>query len=194
MGVLYLLLGSVGFIPRFLYKKPGTEIATRGKDTSPSELESKGFIISRSAKYGGRISNISIYVDDIHKKFAVKQGGFAHRKLNLPLRIFLYSDLLHFELNEDGNTIEEGKRLGSAVGALTFGLPGAIIGAAGARKSQSTCNSLVVRIMVNDLHSPQIIVPFISSEIKKGSVNYKLVHANANGLMAILYFIQNQSA
>jgi hypothetical protein len=184
--VVYLLIGSIGFTPRFLYKTPKREIAKQ----QISALESTGFIISKSKKYGNRISNATIYIDDVNKKFAVQESIFAGR--HRPLRIFLYSDLLDFELNEDGNSIAKGKGVASTVGALTFGIAGAIIGAAGARKSQSTCTSLVVRITVKDLQNPAIFIQFISSEVRKGSISYTLPLAQAKDLMATLHYIESR--
>ena len=67
-----------------------------------------------------------------------------------------------------------------------------MIGAAGKRKNQNTCTSLVVRIRVNDLDNPEIMISFITSETKKDGSLYKHSLAEANKLIAILNYIEKQ--
>jgi hypothetical protein len=75
------------------------------------------------------------------------------------------------------------------VGALTFGIAGAIVGSSGKRKTESTCSNMTVRILVNDLQDPQIDVVFVSSEISKKSVLYKEKQKQAQELIATLNYI-----
>jgi hypothetical protein len=180
-SITLLILSLFGLIPVVKIKAEKKErVKPKTLEEQLSELE---FNISKHLKPG--IYN-HFFVDDINKKFAVtigKKGG---------IRIYNYRDLGAFELNEDGNSIAKGKGLATAVGGLTFGLAGALIGGAGKRKSENTCNSLLVRMMVNDLDNPQVVVPFIVREVKKSSPRYIKAISEAKNLTATLHYIEKQ--
>ena len=152
------------------------------KQTAEAVMLSTGFIISKQQK----ITNIKFYVDDINMKFALIQKNH--------LRIYNYSDLLDFELNEDGNSIAKGKGLATAVGGLTFGLGGALVGMSGKRKSESTCNSMIIRMFVNDLQNSQIVISLISGmDVKKTSIIYTSNRDIAKDFVATLTYIQSRA-
>lgn len=177
IAVLFFVFSTIGTIPMYKYK----EKKVKGKkQTTVDQLKEQGFNIDKHIKIG--FLN-GFYVDDKSKKFAVKQGK--------KLRVFNYNDLGAFELNEDGNSIIKGKGLATAVGGLTFGLLGAMVGGSGKKKSQSTCTSLIVRIMVNDLNEPQITFPYITTETKKNSPIYTSAYEEAKSLIATLTYIEN---
>ena len=156
----------------------------RKKLTVEEQVQKANFNIDKYLKLG---MHSHFFVDDINKKFAVGVGGKTGQ-----VKIYNYDDLGEFELNEDGNSIVKGKGLATAVGGLTFGLLGAMVGASGKRKNQNTCTSLVVRIRVNDLDNPEVIIPFITMETKKDSSLYTHLLKEAKGLIAVLNYIENQ--
>lgn len=156
----------------------------RKKLTVEEQIKKANFNIDKYLKLG---MHSHFFVDDINKKFAVGVGGKTGQ-----VKIYNYNDLGEFELNEDGNSIVKGKGLATAVGGLTFGLLGAMVGASGNRKNQNTCTSLVVRIRVNDLDSPEVMIPFITTETKKDSSLYAHLLKEAKGLIAVLNYIENQ--
>lgn len=156
----------------------------RKKLTVEEQVQKANFNIDKYLKLG---MHSHFFVDDINKKFAVGVGGKTGQ-----VKIYNYDDLGEFELNEDGNSIVKGKGLATAVGGLTFGLLGAMVGASGKRKNQNTCTSLVVRIRVNDLDNPEVIIPFITTETKKDSSLYTHLLKEAKGLIAVLNYIENQ--
>ena len=156
----------------------------RKKLTVEEQLKKENFNISKYLKLG---LHSHFFVDDINKKFAVGVGGKTGQ-----VKIYNYNDLGEFELNEDGNSIVKGKGLATAVGGLTFGVLGAMIGASGKRKNQNTCTSLVVRIRVNDLDNPEVMIPFITTETKKDNSLYKYALSEANNLIATLNYIEKQ--
>jgi hypothetical protein len=154
----------------------------RKKLTVEEQVQKANFNIDKYLKLG---MHSHFFVDDINKKFAVGVGGKTGQ-----VKIYNYDDLGEFELNEDGNSIVKGKGLATAVGGLTFGLLGAMVGASGKRKNQNTCTSLVVRIRVNDLDNPEVIIPLIVTEVKKSSIIYTNAISQAKTLIATLNYIK----
>lgn len=109
-------------------------------------------------------------------------------------RIFDFKDIYDFDLIEDGFSKLQGRGMVSAVGALTFGITGAIIGTvAGDRKSKNYCNSIYVNVSVNDLNCPLISVVFLNTEVEKSSYEYKQALKKAQEFIALLTFVKNQA-
>lgn len=124
-----------------------------------------------------------LIVDDTNKKFAITTGSNA--------KIYNYDDLLDFELQEDGTTVARGKSFATAVGAATFGVAGALVGASGKRKQDNFCTIMQAVIRLNNLGNPQIIVPLISYKTNKETLQYKNAQSMANNLISTLTYIEN---
>lgn len=183
-AIVFLILSLLGLIPVFTIKTEKKERVKYVKPKTPEEqLNELEFNISKHQRIG---ANNHFFVDDINKKFAVTIGTKNQ------VKVFNYNDLGAFELNEDGNSIAKGKGLATAVGGLTFGLVGALVGGAGKRKSENTCTSLLVRMMVNDLDNPEVVIPFIVREVKKSNAMYINAISEAKNLIATLHYIEKQ--
>lgn len=150
-------------------------------ETLNNLIRTNGFIVSKQL----RCEYPRFLVDDVNKKFAT----FNSYRMD-DLKIYNYSDILHFDLEEDGRSVASGSLAATAVGAFGFGLAGAWVGANS--KRELTCTSLVVRIFVNDLQDPQIDIVFIDREVKKNSQNFQSAISEAKELIATLTYIQNQ--
>lgn len=147
-------------------------------------LKQNNFIISKEEK----IQSVNtIYIDDVNKKFAIQVGKKGK------LKIYSYKDLGQYELNEDGNSILQGKGIAAIVGGAAFGIFGAMAGAAGKRASADICTSMVIRIRVNDLDEPEIVIPFIANKTKKGKMRYNISLTEAKKLISILSYIERAS-
>ena len=81
-----------------------------------------------------------IIVDDVNKKFVYEKGT------NLS-KVYSFSDLINYEVYENGENVVNGV-VGSPLGGL--GVVGATIG--------STCNILQLVLRINDVENPQISV------------------------------------
>ena len=145
-------------------------------------LESSGFLIDKKTVSGSN----TLFVDNTNKRWTVKTG----RKQ--AVKIYSYSDLLEFEVYEDGDSIAKGKIGSALVGGLLFGVAGAVIGSAGKKGIKNTCRVLQLRIKVNDLQRPEIVMNFINIETKKDSLVYRSNFEMAKNMAATLSFIQNQ--
>jgi len=189
IAIIFLILSLLGLIPILKIKTEKKErvqkdMEPKVKEPTPEEqLQQQNFHISKHLKLG--IYN-HFYVDDENKKFAVIIGRKGK------IRVYNYNDLGAFELSEDGNSIVKGKGLATAVGGLTFGLLGALVGSSGKRKNENTCTSLLVRMMVNDLDNPEVVIQFIVTETKKSSYIYTNAISESKNLIATLNYIEKQ--
>lgn len=146
-----------------------------------SKLETDGFKIDKRVHAG---MDNEIIADDEHKQIAVRNKD--------KIRTINYTDITGYELCEDGGSIAEGNWGGALVGGLAFGVTGAIIGSSGAKKNTSTVSSILLNIMVNDINSPIISIPFLTLKCKKDSGTYKSSIASAREAVAVLKYIEKQ--
>lgn len=141
-----------------------------------------GFIVSRVIIQNG----IVLYFDNEHKKWAA-----VHRKI---VRVYKFSDILNFEVEENGGSIMQSKAGGAIIGGLTFGIVGAMIGSSGKRRIQNTCKSLLLRITVNDFNHPSIVIKYITYEVSKQFGNYKNAVQELGQLTSLLTYMQQNSS
>lgn len=130
-----------------------------------------------------------IEIDDNKMKWLVPDGFFGGRKNS---KIYNYSDIVGFELLEDGESITKGG-LGSAVaGGILFGGVGAVVGGVtGGKKSKSICNSLKIKITVNNINNPTVYIKFLNTATKKNSFTYKTLYNSAQECLSTLQLICN---
>ncbi len=143
--------------------------------------------------YQNNLPNATTYtkfiVDDENKKFVIFNYDKILRKQQFTC--VNYSDLLNFNLFEDGEQQLQGRGAMSAVGALTFGIAGAVVGSvAGDRKVKNKCRELSVRIQINDLDNPLISIGCVSN-CDKNNIFYTKGRQTADNIIATLTYIEN---
>lgn len=179
-GSVFLGVSSLGLILPIKIRKDKREDKIP-EPTIEDRLNEMSFRIIKEVKVDRKNT---FYVDDINKKFAIKSSK--------DLKIFNYSDLLGYELIEDGDSIISGKSLATAVGGLTFGPIGALVGSAGKRKNSKVCTSLLVRLFLNDIMDPQFIFTYIQGQTKKSSMIYQAAIDGTRELTGVLRYIENR--
>lgn len=130
-----------------------------------------------------------IEFDDNKMQWLLPDGFFGNKKNP---KIYEYSDIVDYELLEDGESITKGG-LGRAVaGGILFGGIGAVVGGVtGGRKSKSICNSLKIKITVNDIKNPVVYITFLKTATKKDSFTYKTLYNSAQECLSVLQLICN---
>lgn len=125
--------------------------------------------------------------DDERQLWLAHMGLFGGRGNTT---VYQYSDIVGFELLEDGESIIKGG-LGRAVaGGLLFGGLGAIVGGTtGKRKTKAVCNSLKIKITVYDIRKPTVYVNFITTNTRKDGMIYKQSYSSAQECMSSLQLI-----
>lgn len=128
-----------------------------------------------------------VAIDRNAKKFLVKDST------DPKFRIFNFSDLIDYELSQDGMTAISSRASDALVGGVLFGTTGAVIGAAKGKEVQEFCSSLYVSLTVNDTSAFRIQLPFISGKISKTSPEYKFAVERAKEMIALLQLVKSAS-
>lgn len=107
--------------------------------------------------------------------------------------VFSYSDILDFELLENGEAITK-SGLGSAVvGGVLFGGVGAVVGSTvGKKQTKREITEYRIKITTNNLYYPSLYINFLTSgKVKEGSVLYNLNVDSAQKILSVLTQITN---
>lgn len=128
-------------------------------------------------------------IDEVNKKWCVKQGMFKYTVVG----IYDYSDILEYDLEEDGTNISGGGLGRAAVGGLVFGGVGAIVGGVtGGKKQKTIVKNLQVKIVTRNASKPIVRIPLLITKTKSGSLDYRFAYDEATKIMATLAQIVDQ--
>lgn len=144
---------------------------------------------------GGMLANMTDFIEiDENKKLIVfpikEKTGLISFKQAEHLRKF--EDLIDFDLQVDGNTVTDGSSiLGAAVGALSFGGAGAIVGSGmRAKETKQIITKMNVNVRFNDMNNPQEVISILDGfDCKKGSQSYETAYNKAQEIIALLTVI-----
>lgn len=107
--------------------------------------------------------------------------------------LFNFSDLLEYELTEDGISVTKGGLGSAVVGGLAFGGVGAIVGGGLGKKQKDIVTSMSVAITVRNDFVSRIEIPLISSETKKGGLIYNGMKDIGNKIVSLLNVVSNDA-
>lgn len=102
---------------------------------------------------------------------------------------YSFSDLLDFDIVENGDVVWGGSVLGTAVGAMAGGLTGALLGAS-ASKANEVCRNLQIKLSVNSIDHPNIYITLIDHEVRKNWDEYKKAVQAADEIVGVLKVIK----
>lgn len=105
--------------------------------------------------------------------------------------LFSFSDLLEYELSEDGTSVTKGGLGSAVVGGLAFGGVGAIVGGGLGKKQKDIVTSMSVAITIRNDFVSRIEIPLISSETKKGSFIHSGMKDIGNRIVSLLNVISS---
>lgn len=128
-----------------------------------------------------------IHFDDTNKKIAIPRTNLSGKVKDL--RIYNYSDLVDYELLEDGNSVSKGGVGRALVGGTLFGGIGAIVGGSTGHKQKKTCSKLQIKITMNSMETPTVYINFIETETKKDGFLYKQLFPQAQEILSLLNII-----
>lgn len=145
------------------------------------QIDQSGFSATKTITF----PDGKLLIDDQSKTWAVT------RATSPEFATYDYSDLLEFEVYEDGDSIAKGRAGSALVGGLLFGVAGAMIGGSRSKNIKSTCSTLQVRITVKSIYQSQIVIHLIKSQTMKSSIIYKANIEAAKNIAATLAVIQD---
>ena len=152
----------------------------------------------RVAKYSDTEFDITkdienyLYLDENRKKICIPTG-LIKKKFD-STRVFNYSDILNYELLEDGNSVSKGGVGRALVGGALFGDVGAIVGGSTGRKQKQTCTRLQIKLTLNNIDRPTEYINFIIAEIRKDNLIYKNAYSSAQKVLSAFDIICNPNS
>ena len=151
-------IANKGWICKDCFKKCGFNLATPIKKMTVEDImnaldkndeNKRNFEQFNATKIIGNFE-----IDDNSKKWIINNKGLFSK--NVVPKIFNYSDIVDFELLEDGESIAKGGLGRAVVGGVLFGGIGAVVGGiTGKKKSKPVCNSLKIKITLNDINNSE---------------------------------------
>lgn len=110
------------------------------------------------------------------KKYLKLQKGY----------IFHFEEIVDYSVEQDGNTIQKSGAGSAVIGGLLFGGVGLVAGGLMGRKSKETIMKLSITLKTTNKWAPTVVIPIVSSEIKKGSLTYNLVKTSTEKILQVL--------
>lgn len=132
--------------------------------------------------------------NDIEKQMIVSDDWLVHGSKNSQYQtpesytLFLYDQIVDYELLENGQSIASGGVGRAIVGGALFGGVGAIVGAS-TRSYQGVCEELRIKITVKEYEKPAFYLPLIQMETKKSTFMYKERMEMAQNILSKLQLI-----
>lgn len=152
------------------------------QEREQSAVALKSFVITK------KIDSF-LEVDENEKKWLIPDGFFGGKKNP---GVYNYSDIIDFELLEDGHSISKGGLGRALVGGVLMGGVGAIVGGVtGGKKNKSVCDSLKIKITLNSIATPTIYINFITTPTRNNSWVYKTNYSFAQECLSILQLMCN---
>lgn len=100
------------------------------------------------------------------------------------------SDIVDYELIDDGTTTVKGG-IGTAVaGGVLFGAVGAFVGSAAGKKKQTAyCTDLKIKITIKNADQNVVYIPFVTGRMKREGTLFKMLYNMAQECMSVLQIV-----
>ncbi|WP_455715442.1 SHOCT domain-containing protein [Anaerosporobacter sp.] len=156
-----------------------------------SESNNTNVDIIKSEFIATKTINKYFEIDEVNKKWITVSYVFGKR---INSQIYDYSDIVQFELLENGNTVTKGGLGRALVGGAMFGGVGAVVGGAtGKKRTKSHINSLRIKITTKDIDNPTIYINLINTDTKTDSIYYRSIYHSAQEILSLLSIMQEES-
>ena len=131
-------------------------------------------------------SSTKLLIDNQNKKFIYKKGkSFS--------KTYKFSDLINYEVYENGKSQVHGRAGSALIGGAFFGLGGLIVGSSMSRNINEKCNQLKLIIRLNDFDCPQIVITYVDNvDWDKNGWTYRNMKENLQSVCSMLEFMLNE--
>lgn len=163
-------------------KKKNKEQWERNNQKIKEELEKLSFGPGKEFYLGYKSSSPKMKIDVTSKQIAICDYTTGS------LKIIPFQNLIECEIIEDNETVLSGGIGRAIAGGIIAGGTGAIVGAV-TRKSKNIVKSLSIRIGTSDINDALIMIPLVTSPVKKESEQYKELWKTAQEIYATLLSI-----
>ena len=201
-----LIFLAIVFIPPILYYAYWSSKVEKYKNEVKNQLNSQqesnkkyvsetldkkkeaGFILTE------HVADVSddwdILIDDHKKEFVVILSK------SRTILEYAFDSLVDYELYEDGRSIIKSTAENTAFAdTLLYGKAGAAAAATAPKEVHEYCSDVHITLVINDMKRPQIIIPLISMETLKTSVEYRFAIETAKKITAMCAVIKaNQTS
>ena len=131
-------------------------------------------------------SAAKLLIDNQNKKFIYQKGKKYSKTYN-------FSDLINYEVYENGKSQVQGRAGSALIGGAFFGLGGAIVGGSRSRSINEKCNQLKLILRVNDFNCPEIVIIYVNNvDVDKNSSIYKNMKSNLQSVCSMLEYMLNE--
>ena len=183
-GIFFVVIGILMAVVKSKLKTLNNYIE-QSKEQSNLYLESVNFKTDKIIYYG----DIHFAVDDLNKNIYIYHPTYD--KI-----VMKYSDVISYELIEDGQTVTKGSTGKAVIGAALFGATGAIIGST-MKKYENKCTSMKLIITINNIKNPTMIIELLGTPLNNGgfektSEGYINAFNFAKDVTSTLAIIKNQ--
>ncbi len=201
-AIILLWFASIGFIiwmSVYLKKTPEQLIINRfyQQEVQKNQFLEKnplygysempnGFTVSRkiALKVAG-FTKQTLYIDK-------EKSQFVFQKNANYTAAYLFSDILNYEIYENGASVVKGTAGRALIGGVFFGLGGMIVGSSMSRGVDGVCKDLKLIIRLNNIDTPQLVVQYTEDvDISKSSDLYNQMRASLQEISSCLEFMLN---
>ena len=147
----------------------------------------EGFIVSKEIDImASGWSSTKLLIDNQNKKFIYQKGkSFS--------KTYKFSDLINYEVYENGHSKVKGRAGSALIGGAFFGLGGLIVGSSMSRNINEKCNQLKLIIRLNDFNCPQIVITYVDNvDWDKNGWTYRNMKENLQSVCSMLEFMLNE--
>jgi hypothetical protein len=132
-------------------------------------------------------SSAKLLIDNENKKFIYQKG----KKYS---KTYSFSDLINYEVYENGKSQVQGRAGSALIGGAFFGLGGAIVGGSRSRSVNEKCNQLKLILRVKDFNCPEIVITYVNNvDVDKNSSIYKNMKSNLQSVCSMLEYMLNEN-
>ena len=130
-------------------------------------------------------TSTKLLIDNDNQKFSIQKGNKVSKSYN-------FSDLINYEVYENGVSKVKGTAGKALIGGAFFGLGGLIVGSSMGKSIKEKCNQLKLIIRVNDISNPQIVITYIDNvDWDKSGFTYRNMKENLQEVCSVLEFMIN---
>ena len=127
-----------------------------------------------------------LLIDYQNKQFIYKKGKTFSKT-------YKFSDLINYEVYENGHSKVKGRAGSALIGGAFFGLGGLIVGSSMSRNINEKCNQLKLIIRLNDFDFPQIMITYVDNvDWDKNGWTYRNMKENLQSVCSMLEFMLNE--